>query len=130
MSWTRYLKHDLWTAKEFNDMEAQMRRRATAERRSRADVRDSIEDLEAELGFLALMNRAMLQVLLDHGLCDKNRITQLMRHFDTLDGEADGGLDAAALAGDLGLAPKPQPDPAAPAADAAKKLKRRKRRKR
>jgi len=127
MSWTRYLKHDLWTAKEFNDMEAQMKRRAAGERRSRADVRDSIEELEAEMGFLALMNRAMLQVLLDHGLCDKARITQLMRHFDTLDGEADGGLDSAALAGDLGLAPEPAPEGAP---EAAKKPKVRKRRRR
>jgi len=129
MSWTRYLKHDLWTATEFNEIEAKMRRRAAGERRSRADVRDSIEALEMELGFVTLMNRAMLQVLFDHGLCDKARITDLMRHFDTLDGEADGGLDTSALAKDLGLAPEPEPKVDG-AAEAAKKLKGRRRRKR
>ena len=124
--WTRYLFHDYWTAKEFNSMEDRMRRQASTRRRRDGDRQAAVEELEAEIGFVALMNRAMLQVMMENGLCDKARIGQLMRHFDTLDGEADGGLDAAALAGDLGLVPE-APEAPKPAADAAKKLKGRRR---
>ncbi len=116
MGLERYFFHDFWTAKELNDVEQRLH---NVRRRASSDARKTSE-LEADLAFLALMNRALLQILIDHNLCTKEGLLDKMKEFDTLDGEADGGLTTEALAGDLG-APQAQKKKAEP-------IKRRRRR--
>ena len=85
----------------------ELRTRVEAARRSgaksRRRSRGRIEDLEGEVLFLSLLNRALLEVVLTKGLCTKDELVGLMQELDGLDGEADGGLAPEAVADELGV---------------------------
>ena len=57
MSWTRYLLHDFWTAREFNKIDDERRARRKSSRRQRhqhaserAALSNRIAELEQDLG--------------------------------------------------------------------------------
>jgi hypothetical protein len=61
-----------------------------------------VEKLEAELEFLSLMCRSLLEVLMENKLCTKSSMTDIMKRLDMLDGELDGKLDTQVLIDELG----------------------------
>ena len=93
MSWTRYLLHDFWTAAELNRMDhraSQMRRIASA---SRADLRQRIDELEDDLGRVALLTHALAEACVQSGVLRREQISAMAEKLDLADGVADGRLD-------------------------------------
>lgn len=93
MNWTRYLFHDFWTAREFDRLDDQMRRKGWADRRSRIELRERVKELEDDLGRVALLARALLDAGLAKGLFTRDEIGALLSKADLADGAADGKLD-------------------------------------
>lgn len=96
---------DPWTLQHITalkkDLEQQRSdRKNPPSNRSRAE-------LEEDVLFLSLMNRALLEILIKKGLTSKKQLVEEMKRLDLLDGEADHGLDTKTLANDLGV---PRPD--------------------
>jgi hypothetical protein len=61
-----------------------------------------VADLEAALGRVALLNKALTDAILKKGLLTQLELAQAMTAADTADGERDGRLDL----GSLGAKPK------------------------
>ena len=97
MSWTRYLFHDFWTAREFDRMDDQLRRKGWADRRSRIELRERVKSLEDDLGRVALLCRALVDVALAKGLLTRDEISAMIAKTDLADGRADGKLDPEKL---------------------------------
>jgi len=113
MSWTRYLMHDFCTAREFNEIEEQTKRRARAMRRDRRSAARQREDLESDVGFLALTLLSLVRSLVEKGVLSPEDLRAHMRELDAADGVEDGKLDPDAARESLGMRP-PEPDPPSP----------------
>ena len=113
MSWTRYFLHDFWTARELNEIEEQTRRRARALRRDRRSAARQREELESDVGFLALTLLSLVRSLVEKGVLSREELRAHMRELDAADGVEDGKLDSDAARDSLGVQP-PEPDPPAP----------------
>jgi hypothetical protein len=97
MSWTRYLFHDYFTAKELNRIDAAAERRRRITSSERTDLRRLCSELEDDLGRLALLVHALAEVCVRKGVLTREEITAMMAEVDMLDGVADGKLDPNAL---------------------------------
>lgn len=93
MSWTRYLLHDYFTAREFNRLDDDRRRRAWADRRARVRTNDRIAELEGDLASLAQLSRALVEACLSKGVVTREELAALADKLDELDGVKDGRLD-------------------------------------
>lgn len=83
---------------------ARQQRALEAERRGRKRTNSRAEELERDVRFLSLMNRALLEVVLDAGLIELDDFVKLMQGLDKgLDGVAGDGLAPEALAEELGV---------------------------
>ena len=58
-----------------------------------------VADLEAALGRVALLNKALTDAILKKGLLTQLELAQAMTAADTSDGERDGRLDLHTLGG-------------------------------
>jgi hypothetical protein len=80
------------------------KRRLEGQDRSRKRGKVHVEDHERELRFLTLMNRALLEVVIEAGLIDLDGFADLMRSLDEeLDGKAGDGLSLSQLSDELGV---------------------------
>jgi hypothetical protein len=96
MSWTRYLFHDYFTAREFNRLDERLRHRRMSEARSGAEQRRRIDELEDDLGRLTLLVHALAEACVRKGMLTRPEIAALVDELDLLDGRADGKLDLPA----------------------------------
>jgi hypothetical protein len=99
MSWTRYLLHDFWTAREFNRIDDQRRSGRRAERRAArrhtAEVRAleaRVEELEGDLAEAALLLRTLSDLCVQKGLVSAEEVMARAEYLDGLDGVVDGRL--------------------------------------
>lgn len=99
MSWTRYLLHDFWTAREFNriDEERRVRRRSRRKRtrrlaNERAKLEGRIEELEQDLGEAVLLLRTMSDLCVQKGVLTADEMMARAEELDALDGVLDGRM--------------------------------------
>ena len=99
MSWTRYLIHDFWTAREFNRRDAERRSssRSTRRRLRRAAQREAehaerIEQLEQDLGEVALLTRTLADLCIQKGLLTADEVAAMAERLDAADGTIDGRI--------------------------------------
>lgn len=92
---------DPWTLQHITALKKDLEKQRT-ERKTQRTQR-SRDELEDDVLFLSLMNRALLEILIKKGLCTKGQLVQEMKRLDLLDGEEDHGLDTKTLADDLGV---------------------------
>ncbi len=97
MGWTRYLLHDFWTARELDRIDQEMYARRRTEQRGRIELRQRVEELEDDLGRVALLARALAEACLQKGLLTRNEIAAMATKVDTADGVQDGKLDPRRL---------------------------------
>ena len=114
MSWTRYLVHDFWTAREFNEIEERTKAHARALRRSGRRASRQREELETDVGFLALTLLSLVRSLVDKGVLSAEELRAHMRELDAADGVEDGRLDPDAARDSLGAPAPARPEPPAP----------------
>ena len=93
MSWTRYLFGDFWTTREFDRIDADLRRRGWADRKARVALRELVKELEDDLGRVALLARSLVDACLAKGIVTRDELATLIAKADLGDGEADGKLD-------------------------------------
>lgn len=74
MSWTRYLLHDFWTAREFNEIEDTRRSERRSHRRHRSNaaaermkLRDRVEELEQDLAETSLLVHTLADLCVEKG---------------------------------------------------------------
>jgi len=99
MSWTRYLLHDFWTAREFNKMdEERVARRRSSRRRTerlaaqRRELEGRVEELEQDLGEAVLLVRTLTDLCLEKGILGSEELMAKAEQLDALDGEIDGRM--------------------------------------
>lgn len=97
MSWTRYLLHDFWTAREFNRIEDETRTRSRwTQHRAQAikgdleSLRERVVELEDDLGRVTLLLRALADTCVTRGLLSKAELERVAQAIDASDGTADG----------------------------------------
>lgn len=100
MSWTRYLFHDFLTAREFNRMDEAAERRRRIGSAERTDIRRQCDDLEDDLGRMALLVHALTEACIRKGTVTREEIAAVAAEVDLLDGVQDGRLDPGALRGE------------------------------
>ncbi|MFT4513912.1 MAG: hypothetical protein ACI89X_002587 [Planctomycetota bacterium] len=99
MSWTRYLLHDFWTAREFNKMddERRSRRKSTQRMRQRhvsekQELGGRIDELEQDLGEAVLLLRTMSDLCVQKGVISAEEMMAKAEELDALDGVIDGRM--------------------------------------
>lgn len=99
MSWTRYLLHDFWTAREFNKIDEERRaRRRTSRRRTerlkaaREALEARVDELEQDLGEAVLLVRTLTDLCLEKGVLDPEDMFKKAEELDALDGVIDGRM--------------------------------------
>ncbi len=102
---------DYYQQRQMREMREQMRRNMLARSRRSSKQGQAAADLEAEVLFLTLVNRALMDVLVDARVTTLDDIAERMRALDLADGERDGGLDPDVVAEELGVR-KPKIDKA------------------
>ena len=100
MSWTRYLFHDFFTAKELNRIDANAERRRRLASTERIGIRQRFTDTEDDVGRLALLVHALAEACVRKGVLTREEIAAMVAEVDLLDGAKDGKLDPAALRSD------------------------------
>lgn len=99
MSWTRYLLHDFWTAREFNKIDEERRARRRSRRMrtqrqaaERAKLESRIEELEQDLGEAVLLLRTMSDLCVQKGVLTADEMMERAEELDALDGVIDGRM--------------------------------------
>lgn len=99
MSWTRYLLHDFWTAREFNRIDDEERRRNRSQRAARrrhetelAVMAQRIDELEQDLGEATLLLRALADLCVEQGVVAPADLAAKAAALDALDGTVDGRM--------------------------------------
>jgi hypothetical protein len=97
-------EHRAYVRAEAKRQEQERKRRALADRAGRERTTNHAQDLERDVRFLTLMNRALLEVVIDAGLIDLEEFVETLQGLDEeLDGVAGDGLTPAAVAEELGV---------------------------
>lgn len=96
---------DPWTLQHITALKRDLEQQRSD--RKNPTTQRSRAELEGDVLFLSLMNRALLEILIKKGLTTKGQLVQEMKRLDLLDGEEDHGLDTETLANNLGV---PRPD--------------------
>ena len=103
MSWTRYLLHDFWTAREFNKMDEERRARRKSTRRLRQthiaqkqELSNRIDELEQDLGEAVLLLRTMSELCVQKGIVSAEEMMAKAEELDALDGVIDGRMSKPA----------------------------------
>lgn len=97
MSSFNYWFGNFWTAREFGRMDVQMRRRARTARKGRVQIRKQVDELEEDLGRIALLCRALAEVCIKKGVLTHNELAAMIGEVDLADGVQDGRLDPKKL---------------------------------
>ena len=97
-----------------DEVKESMRQRHRVARRSRARVREEVEELEEEVLFLNLVNRTLVSLLVEKGVCTNDELAARLAELDAKDGSVDGGSTGDELAKDLGFDELPVERPAKP----------------
>ena len=86
-----------WRTRELERIDGQMRRKIFTDNRLRIAMRDRVKELEEDLGRVALLTRALVDVCLAKGLLTRDEIAAMIAKADLADGTADGKLDPKKL---------------------------------
>ncbi|MFT7534857.1 MAG: hypothetical protein ACI85K_000807 [Hyphomicrobiaceae bacterium] len=99
MSWTRYLLHDFWTAREFNKMDDERRSRRKSTQRMRHRhvsetkvLENRVDELEQDLGEAVLLLRSMSDLCVQKGVISAEEMMAKAEELDALDGVMDGRM--------------------------------------
>lgn len=91
MHWSRVIFDNEWLQRQ--DIEETRRHVSVMARqniRSRAELRDRVEELEEAVGVLALFSRTMMRILIEKGVMGREELLAALRAIDASDGKADG----------------------------------------
>jgi hypothetical protein len=97
--------------RELRELREQVAGHRRTERHNRRRRVKKINELQDDVAFLALMNRALLEVILKAGLSDSDEFAALVEALDAADGVSGDGMDVAELKEEVGVAEE-QEDPA------------------
>lgn len=104
MSWTNYLLYDFWTARKFNELDAERAQRRRSERRrrrergaERAAIEQRLEELERSLEESALLLRSLADLCLEKGVLSPDDLAARAHELDGLDGRIDGRMGLPVL---------------------------------
>lgn len=89
--------HEYWHASEMRRMGDAMYRQRVANRNSRIRSNDRIQELEDDLGRVALLVRSLADACVKKGVLTHNEIAEMMHKADVFDGVPDGKLNPKAL---------------------------------
>ena len=73
----------------YKNLESIARRRERANRRSRGELRQRVEELEYQLGTLMLLNRTLIRVLKERPDWNEARFAEILKEIDLEDGKLD-----------------------------------------
>jgi hypothetical protein len=94
---------DPWTLQHIAALKNELEGQRQPKKITQGSTARTVRELEEDVLFLSLMNRALLEILIKQGLCTKAQLVTEMKRLDILDGQEDGGLDTDTLAQDLGV---------------------------
>jgi hypothetical protein len=95
---------DYRARRDLHELREKLHDHRKTEHRNRRRRERKINELQDDLEFLALINRALLEVVLKAGLCDGDEFAALVEAIDAADGSADGGYDLDELKAEVGVA--------------------------
>jgi len=122
MGFERYLLQDFFTAQEFNRLEETLALQRARDRHEHRTDEARVAALEADLGRVALLARALAELCLAKGLVSREELVQLLVTADLADGTQDGKLQAKVVM--PGESKAADPDPAKTPAAKKSKMKR------
>lgn len=95
MSIAHYLfDHDWLQRSDIEDLKQQAARLESRQRRDR-ELYERVEELEQDVGELALLCKTLMNLLLEHQVCTGKQLEDMMRQVDLEDGVADGKITKA-----------------------------------
>lgn len=95
--------NDRAQGRRLRDLSRSMRRANRSRRSAAGKTRSAVEDLEEDVGLLALLLMVQLKKLMSSGMLTKEDILETLAEIDALDGDEDGQLDPDTLRKVLGL---------------------------
>jgi hypothetical protein len=111
MGLERVLVHGWWSAAELDRLDAQVRRLRFD---GREKQRRKLGAVQRETGRVALVSRALAELMIAKGLITKDELLAQIERIDLEDGVADGALDPNLVVPGAAAAPKPPPELRAP----------------
>lgn len=94
MSFFNYMFDSEWSQRSdiegLKDRDRRMRSRVSSQNRSNRKQNSKIEGLEQDIAELALLNKALMSIILEKGVCTGQELEQVMKGIDLEDGPEDG----------------------------------------
>lgn len=115
MSYGRYLMHDWFTAEALDDIDYRIKAIRQSDLRAKKTLARHVLALENDVAHLALVLRAVGDLLLEKGLVTEAELESKISAADLLDGSADRRLSPKLAKAGSKAPPAPAPAPAAPA---------------
>ena len=90
--WSYLFDNEFSQRQDINNLRATSRVRARQLRRQTRESRERLQELEEEVGELALLTRALLTYLRESGGIDPEKFAEVLERVDLDDGVLDGKL--------------------------------------
>lgn len=89
----RYFLHNLLDAGKFSKLDAEMDDRKSYEEFKGPKAKDPMVQLEFEIGYVSLVCRALMEVMIAKKVCTKAELEEMMDRVDQMDGARSGNFD-------------------------------------
>ena len=89
----RYFLHNILDGGKFAKLDAEMDDRRSYEDFKGPKANDAMTQLEFEVGYVSLVCRTLVELLLVKKVCTKAELEDLMDRIDQMDGARSGGFD-------------------------------------
>ena len=89
----RYFLHNLLDAGKFSKLDAEMDDRKSYEDFKGPKANDPMTQLEFEVGYVSLVCRTLVELLLVKKVCTKSELEDVMDRIDQMDGARSGNFD-------------------------------------
>lgn len=89
----RYFLHNLLDAGRFNKLDEAMDDRKSYEDFKGPKAKDQMTQLEFEVGYVSLVCRTLVDLLIAKKVCTKTELEDLMDQIDQMDGARSGNFD-------------------------------------
>ena len=110
MSYYNFFMPDMANASELRSITSSMRLANRQARRARGRTSKRLDELEDDLGFLALLLFSLVGAIQERGVVTRADLVTKLEELDRYDGTADGKVDLAIVRDMLGFA-KEEPAP-------------------
>ena len=111
---SHFFSDDTGMARRLAELANSVRGRSRMASASARRAKAAREDIEDDVGFLALTLLSLVGSLIEKGVIEEKDLTAHLERVDSLDGDDDEELSPDVLRRALGFPPKPKQEPQAP----------------